>query len=88
MSSVTGNHAMNFFYLLQGNFKNLPFHSLITRSSSRICLISQFIRCIKDGDSEEWTRTYYEALDQTFITQKYRGPFPNTFYGMEASSDV
>ena len=27
---------------------------------------------------------YYEELNQTMFTQKYRGSPPNTFYGLEA----
>ena len=52
--------------------------------ASTICLIYQVVRYHKDEDSEEYTRTYYDALNQTFLTQKYRGLPPNTFYGLEA----
>ena len=33
MSSLTGNHTMNLFYLLKENFKNLIFNLLITGTS-------------------------------------------------------
>ena len=36
--------------------------------ASRICLIYQVVRYHKDEDSEEYTRTYYEALNQTLLT--------------------
>ena len=51
--------------------------------ASRICLIYQVVRYQKDGDSEEYARTYYEALN-TLLLQRYREWFPNTFYGLEA----
>ena len=35
MSSVTGSHTMDLFYLLEENFKNLPFDSLITENEHR-----------------------------------------------------
>ena len=52
--------------------------------ASTICLIYQVVRYHKDEDSEEYTRTYYEALNQTLLTQKYRGSPPSAFYGLEA----
>ena len=83
MSSLTGNHAMDLFYLLKENFKNLLFDLLITGSSFEN-LSYLFVRCHKDEDSEEYARTYYEILNQTLLTQKYQGSPPNTFYGLEA----
>ena len=50
----------------------------------KVCLIYQVVRYHKDYDSEEYARTYYEALNQTLVTQKYQGSSPNTFYGLEA----
>ena len=47
-----------------------------------ICLIYQVVHCHRDGDSEEYTRTYYEVLNQTLLTV-YRGSSPNTFYDLE-----
>ena len=38
----------------------------------------------KDKDSGEYVRMYYEALNQTLLTQKYRRLLPNTFHGLEA----
>ena len=84
MRSVTGHHATDLFNLLKENVKNLLFDSLITEGASRICLIYEVVRCHKDGDSEEYARTYYEALNQTLLTKKYRGSSPNIFYGLEA----
>ena len=51
----------------------------------RICLVYQVVCYHKNGDSEEYARTSYEALlIQTLLTQKYWGLPPNTFYGLEA----
>ena len=50
----------------------------------RICLIYQVVRYHKDEGSEEYSRKYYEKLNQTLLTQKYCGSSPNTFYGLEA----
>ena len=44
-----------------------------------ICLIYQVVRCHKDEDSKEYARTYYKALNQTLLTQKYRDRFPIRF---------
>ena len=52
--------------------------------ASTICLIYQVVRYHKDEDSEEYTRTYYEALNQTLLTQKYWGSPPDTSCGLEA----
>ena len=38
----------------------------------------------KDRDSEEYSRMYYQALNQTLLTQKYWGSSLNTFYSLEA----
>ena len=51
--------------------------------ASIICLIYQVVRCHKDEDSEEYTQTYYEKLNQTLPTLKYQVSLPNTFYGLE-----
>ena len=64
------------------NFKNILFESLITRRTSRIFLIYRVVRCHKDGDSEEYVRTYYEALNHTLY--RGRGSSPNTFHGLQA----
>ena len=32
---------------------------------------------------EEYTQTYYEALNQTLFVQNYRGVYPSTFYSLE-----
>ena len=58
--------------------KHLPF--------KQICLIYQVLRCHKEKDSEEYARTYYETLNQTVLTQKYRVSPPNTFYGIFAAA--
>ena len=69
MSSVTGNHTINLFYLLKEYFKNLLFDLLITgRRFKNLCYLSN---CHKDKDSEEYARTYCETLNQTLLTQKY-----------------
>ena len=52
--------------------------------ASRICLIYQVARNPKDEDSEEYARMYYEALNQTLLTQKYWWWPPNAFYGLKA----
>ena len=49
-----------------------------------LCLIYQVVRCHKDGDSEEYAGTYYEALNQTLLTQKCQRPSPSIFHGLEA----
>ena len=82
MSSVTGNHKMDLFYLLKKNFKNLLVDSLSREGDSRICLIYRVGRSYKDGDSEEYAQTYFEALNLTLLTQKYRVSSPNTFSGL------
>ena len=71
-SFVTENHTMDLFYLLTENFKNLLVDSS-QEGSSRICLIYQVVRCNKEGDLEEYIRTYYEALNKTLLTQNYQG---------------
>ena len=77
MRSVAGNHTMDFFYLLKDNFKKSSYLTHKSREgASRICLIFQVVRCHKDRDSEEYTLTYYETLNQTFLTQKYWGRLP------------
>ena len=73
MSSVTGNNTIDLFYLLKENFKNLLFDSLKREGASIISLIDQAVRCRKNGDSKKYARTYYEAMNQTLLTQKYRG---------------
>ena len=50
-----------------------------------ISLIYHVVRCHKDGESTECVRTYYEALNLTLLTQKYRGSSPNTIYGLEVN---
>ena len=84
MNSVTGNHLSDLFYLLKENFKNLLFDSLIMgRSFEKLsylssCSLSQRWRF------REHARTYYEALNQTFLKQKFMWSSPNTFYGLLA----
>ena len=51
--------------------------------ASRIYLIYQVVRYQKDEDSEEYARTYYEALN-TLLSQRYWEWLPNTFYDLEA----
>ena len=68
MDSLTGNHTIDLLYLMKG--------------ASAVCLIYQVVCYHKD--SEEYPWTYYEAMNQTFLTQKYRVSPPNTFYGLEA----
>ena len=69
---------MDLFCLLKESFKNLLFDPLITgRSFDKLpylssCLLSQ------NGDSKEYARTYYEALNQTLLTQKDGGSSLNT----------
>ena len=52
--------------------------------ASRICLIYQVFPYHKDEYAVEYTQTYYEALNQTLLTQKYRESSPNAFYVLEA----
>ena len=59
-------------------------YAALFRELSRTCLVYQVVRCHKDEDSEEYARTQCEALNQTLLTQKFRGSPPNTFYGLEA----
>ena len=47
--------------------------------ASRICVIYEVVRCHKGEDSEEYARTYYETLNQTLSTEKYKPSPPNTF---------
>ena len=68
MSSLIGNHMMDLLYLLKENFKNLLFDLLITGRSFEN-LSYQVVRYHKGEDSEEYARTYYEALNQTLLTQ-------------------
>ena len=44
--------------------------------ASGICLIYQVVCYHKDENSKEYARTCYEALNKTFLTQKYRGWSP------------
>ena len=75
---------MDLLYLLKENFKNLLFDLLIIgRSFENLSYLSS-CSLHKDEDSEEYARTYYEALNQNLPTQKYRGWSPNTFYSLEA----
>ena len=85
MSSVTGNHTMDLFYLLKENLllKISYLTNLSWRGASRICFIYQVVHCLK-GDFTEYARTYYKALNQTLLAQKYRGLSTNTFYSLEA----
>ena len=75
---------MDLLNLLKENFKDLLSDLLITRRSFEnlsylsSCSLSQRLRY-----SEEYSRTYYEALNQTLLTQKYQGSPLNTFYGLE-----
>ena len=71
MSSLIGNHTMNLSYLLKENFKNLLLDLLITRRSFEN-FSYQVVRCRRDEDSEEYAGTYYEALNQTLLTQKHK----------------
>ena len=84
MSSVTGNHTMDLSYPLRENL--LLKISFLTywswQGASEICFIYQVVQC-HWGDSEEYTPSYCEALNQTLLAQKYRGLSSNTFYGLE-----
>ena len=75
---------MDLLYLLKENFKNLLFDLLII--GKRFENLSYLSSCLlyKDEDSEEYARMYYEALNQTLLTQKYRLSPPNPFYGLKA----
>ena len=85
MSSVAGNHLMDLFYILKENL--LLKISYLTywswQGASRIFCIYQVVHCLK-GDSTEYTCTYYKALNQILLAQKYQGSSTNRFYGLEA----
>ena len=83
MRSLTENHTVNFLYLLKENFKNLLFDLLIIGRSFENLSYLSVARYHKDKDSEEYARTYDEALNQTLLKQKYRRRPLNTFYGLE-----
>ena len=52
MSSLTGNHTMDLFYLLKENFKNFLYDLLITgRNFENLSYL----------DSQEYARTYHKA---------------------------
>ena len=70
MISLTGNHMMNLLYLLKRNFKYLLFDLLITGRSFENLSYLSVVRYHKDKHSEEYTWKYYEALNQTLLTQK------------------
>ena len=70
---------MDLLYLQKENFKNLLFNLLITGRRFEN-LSYQVVRYHKDEDSEKYARTYYEALNQALLTQKYRGSPLNAFY--------
>ena len=85
MSSLTENHTMDLLYLLKKSLllkisylTYWPWHG-----ASRICFIYQVVHCLK-RDSTEYACTYYKALNQTLLAQKYQGSSTNTFYGLEA----
>ena len=84
MSSIAGNHAIDLFYLLKKNFKNLIIWLIDHDKEPRYYLIYQVVRCHKDGDSEENAWTYYKTLNQTVLTWKNRESSLNAFYGLEA----
>ena len=50
----------------------------------RYFLTYEVVCCHKDRDSKEYARTYDEALNQTLLIQKDKGPSPNTFNNLEA----
>ena len=83
MNFLTENHTMDLLYLLIVNFKNLLFDLLIIGRSFENLSIYQVARYQKDEDSEEYARTYYEAMN-TLLPQRYREWLPNTFYDLEA----
>ena len=60
---------MDLLYLLKENFKNLLFDLLII--GKRFENLSYLSSCLlyKDEDSEEYARMYYEALNQTLLTE-------------------
>ena len=81
MSSVAANHAMNLFYLMKENFKNLLFDSLITRRSFKN-LSYLFISC---SLSQRWIfqtirSNVLRGINQSLNTQTYRGLSLNIFY--------
>ena len=60
---------MDLLYLLKENFKNLLFDLLIIgRGFENLPYLSS---CLlhNDEDYDEYARTYYEALNQTLLTQ-------------------
>ena len=60
---------MDLLYLLKENFKNLLLDLLIIgRSFGNLPYLSS-CSLHKDEDSEEYARTYYEALNQTLHIQ-------------------
>ena len=69
MRSLTGNHTMDWLYLLKQKFKNVLFNLLIIGRSFEYLSIFQVVRYHKDEDSEEYARTYYEALNHILLTQ-------------------
>ena len=72
---------MGLLYLFKGNSKNLLLESLLTRRNFEN-LSYQVVRCRKDRDSEEQARTYYKALNQTWLTQKHWELTSSTFNGL------
>ena len=67
MSSLTGNHAMDLLYLLKRTLRSSYLTHQLLEGASRNCLIYQVDRYHKDEDSEEYARTYYEALNPKSI---------------------
>ena len=80
---------MDLFYMSKESFKNLLFDLLITggtflKSREEFVLFIKLFVANKDEDSEEYARTYYEALNQTLLTQKSWGSPRNIFYVLKA----
>ena len=74
---------MGLFYLLKKSFKNLLNDSLVTEKGFEYLPYLSSFRCHKDRRFGRCAWTYYEAFNQTLLTQKYQGFSPNTFYYLE-----
>ena len=75
---------MYLFYLLEENFKNLLFNSLITeRSFENLYYLSSY-SLSQRRRFRRIRSDVYEALNRTLLKQKFWGSSPNTFYGLEA----
>ena len=64
------NSLMDLFSLWRGNFKNLLFNLLIIGWSSAKLSYFQVTRYQKDEYFEEYTQTYYKALNQKLVVSQ------------------